>query len=202
MSTPQNPQPTPEKKPLWKKKRFIIPAAIVALAVVGGALGGGGEESSTTASTTDQEAPANTEALTDEGVVEEEVVEEEAASETNGEIGATLNSKDLLVTVSNLRVVSDVLGNYTCIDANFVNNRDKEVDISAFSDFELTDSNKVTLTSTLGGESTADSVKLGSGGTKNVTTCFENDGTVGEVTITYDPMFSFSGDPLTWNGTI
>lgn len=197
MSTPQNPQPTPEKKPLWKKKRFIIPAAIVALAVVGGALGGGNEETSTTASTTEQEAPENTEALT-----VEEVVEEEAASETNGEIGATLNSKDLLVTASNLRVVSDVLGTYTCIDANFVNNRDKEVDISAFSDFELTDSNKVTLTSTLGGESTADSVKLGSGGTKNVTTCFENDGTVGEVTITYDPMFSFSGDPLTWNGVI
>lgn len=197
MSTPQNPQPTPEKKPLWKKKRFIIPAAIVALAVVGGALGGGGEETSTTAKTTEQEAPANTEALT-----VEEVVEEETASETNGEIGATLNSKDLLVTASNLRVVSDVLGTYTCIDANFVNNRDKEVDISAFSDFELTDSNKVTLTSTLGGESTADSVKLGSGGTKNVTTCFDNDGTVGEVTITYDPMFSFSGVPLTWNGVI
>lgn len=196
MSTPQTPQPTPEKKPLWKKKRFIIPAAIVALAVVGGALGGGNEESSTTASTTDQEAPANTEALTVEEVVEETV------SETNGEIGATLNSKDLLVTASNLRVVSDVLGSYTCIDANFVNNRDKEVDISAFSDFELTDSNKVTLTSTLGGESTAESVKLGPGGTKNVTTCFNNDGTVGEVTITYDPMFSFSGVPLTWNGTV
>lgn len=197
MSTPQNPQPTPEKKPLWKKKRFIIPAAIVALAVVGGALSGGNEETSTTASTTEQEAPENTEALT-----VEEAVEEETASETNGEIGATLNSKDLLVTASNLRVVSDVLGTYTCIDANFVNNRDKEVDISAFSDFELTDSNKVTLTSTLGGESTAESVKLGPGGTKNVTTCFNNDGTVGEVTITYDPMFSFSGDPLTWNGVI
>ena len=194
MSTPQNPYPTPEEKPLWKKKRFIIPAALVALVAAVSVIGGDDEESSTTANTTYQEAPIN-EAPMNEAV-------EETASKTNGQIGETLNSKDLFVTASNLRVVSDVIGNYTCIDANFVNNRNTEVDISAFGDFELTDSNKVTLNSTVGGESTAESVKLGPGGTKNVTTCFKNDGTSGEVTITYSPMFSFSNDQLTWSGVI
>lgn len=145
------------------------------------------------------EAPVN-EAPVNEAPMNEAV--EETASKTNGQIGETLDSKDLFVTASNLRVVSDVIGNYTCIDANFVNNRNTEVDISAFGDFELTDSNKVTLNSTIGGESTAESVKLGPGGTKNVTTCFKNDGTSGEVTITYSPMFSFSNDQLTWSGVI
>lgn len=209
MSTPQNPYPTPEEKPLWKKKRFIIPAALVTLVAAVSVMGGDNEESSTTANTTYQEAPMN-EAPVNEAPVNEAPVNEapmneaveETASKTNGQIGETLNSKDLFVTASNLRVVSDVIGNYTCIDANFVNNRNTEVDISAFGDFELTDSNKVTLNSTVGGESTAESVKLGPGGTKNVTTCFKNDGTSGEVTITYSPMFSFSNDQLTWSGVI
>lgn len=204
MSTPQNPYPTPEEKPLWKKKRFIIPAALVALVAAVSVIGGDNEESSTTANTTYQEAPMNeapiNEAPVNEAPMNEAV--EETASKTNGQIGETLDSKDLFVTASNLRVVSDVIGNYTCIDANFVNNRNTEVDISAFGDFELTDSNKVTLNSTIGGESTAESVKLGPGGTKNVTTCFKNDGTSGEVTITYSPMFSFSNDQLTWSGVI
>lgn len=199
MSTPQNPYPTPEEKPLWKKKRFIIPAALVTLVAAVSVIGGDDEESSTTANTTYQEAPIN-EAPVNEAPMNEAV--EETASKTNGQIGETLDSKDLFVTASNLRVVSDVIGNYTCIDANFVNNRNTEVDISAFGDFELTDSNKVTLNSTVGGESTAESVKLGPGGTKNVTTCFKNDGTSGEVTITYSPMFSFSNDQLTWSGVI
>ena len=199
MSTPQNPYPTPEEKPLWKKKRFIIPAALVTLVAAVSVIGGDNEESSTTANTTYQEAPMN-EAPVNEAPMNEAV--EETASKTNGQIGETLDSKDLFVTASNLRVVSDVIGNYTCIDANFVNNRNTEVDISAFGDFELTDSNKVTLNSTIGGESTAESVKLGPGGTKNVTTCFKNDGTSGEVTITYSPMFSFSNDQLTWSGVI
>ena len=199
MSTPQNPYPTPEEKPLWKKKRFIIPAALVTLVAAVSVIGGDNEESSTTANTTYQEAPMN-EAPMNEAPMNEAV--EETASKTNGQIGETLDSKDLFVTASNLRVVSDVIGNYTCIDANFVNNRNTEVDISAFGDFELTDSNKVTLNSTIGGESTAESVKLGPGGTKNVTTCFKNDGTSGEVTITYSPMFSFSNDQLTWSGVI
>lgn len=204
MSTPQNPYPTPEEKPLWKKKRFIIPAALVTLVAAVSVIGGDNEESSTTANTTYQEAPMN-EAPVNEAPVNEAPMNEaveETASKTNGQIGETLNSKDLFVTASNLRVVSDVIGNYTCIDANFVNNRNTEVDISAFGDFELTDSNKVTLNSTVGGESTAESVKLGPGGTKNVTTCFKNDGTSGEVTITYSPMFSFSNDQLTWSGVI
>lgn len=204
MSTPQNPYPTPEEKPLWKKKRFIIPAALVTLVAAVSVIGGDNEESSTTANTTYQEAPMNeapiNEAPVNEAPMNEAV--EETASKTNGQIGETLDSKDLFVTASNLRVVSDVIGNYTCIDANFVNNRNTEVDISAFGDFELTDSNKVTLNSTVGGESTAESVKLGPGGTKNVTTCFKNDGTSGEVTITYSPMFSFSNDQLTWSGVI
>ena len=204
MSTPQNPYPTPEEKPLWKKKRFIIPAALVTLVAAVSVIGGDNEESSTTANTTYQEAPMNeapmNEAPMNEAPMNEAV--EETASKTNGQIGETLNSKDLFVTASNLRVVSDIIGNYTCIDANFVNNRNTEVDISAFGDFELTDSNKVTLNSTVGGESTAESVKLGPGGTKNVTTCFKNDGTSGEVTITYSPMFSFSNDQLTWSGVI
>lgn len=204
MSTPQNPYPTPEEKPLWKKKRFIIPAALVTLVAAVSVIGGDNEESSTTANTTYQEAPMNeapmNEAPVNEAPMNEAV--EETASKTNGQIGETLDSKDLFVTASNLRVVSDVIGNYTCIDANFVNNRNTEVDISAFGDFELTDSNKVTLNSTIGGESTAESVKLGPGGTKNVTTCFKNDGTSGEVTITYSPMFSFSNDQLTWSGVI
>ena len=204
MSTPQNPYPTPEEKPLWKKKRFIIPAALVTLVAAVSVIGGDNEESSTTANTTYQEAPMN-EAPVNEAPVNEAPMNEaveETASKTNGQIGETLDSKDLFVTASNLRVVSDVIGNYTCIDANFVNNRNTEVDISAFGDFELTDSNKVTLNSTVGGESTAESVKLGPGGTKNVTTCFKNDGTSGEVTITYSPMFSFSNDQLTWSGVI
>lgn len=204
MSTPQNPYPTPEEKPLWKKKRFIIPAALVTLVAAVSVMGGDNEESSTTANTTYQEAPMN-EAPVNEAPVNEAPMNEaveETASKTNGQIGETLDSKDLFVTASNLRVVSDVIGNYTCIDANFVNNRNTEVDISAFGDFELTDSNKVTLNSTIGGESTAESVKLGPGGTKNVTTCFKNDGTSGEVTITYSPMFSFSNDQLTWSGVI
>ena len=204
MSTPQNPYPTPEEKPLWKKKRFIIPAALVTLVAAVSVIGGDNEESSTTANTTYQEAPMN-EAPVNEAPVNEAPMNEaveETASKTNGQIGETLDSKDLFVTASNLRVVSDVIGNYTCIDANFVNNRNTEVDISAFGDFELTDSNKVTLNSTIGGESTAESVKLGPGGTKNVTTCFKNDGTSGEVTITYSPMFSFSNDQLTWSGVI
>ena len=204
MSTPQNPYPTPEEKPLWKKKRFIIPAALVTLVAAVSVIGGDDEESSTTANTTYQEAPMN-EAPVNEAPVNEAPMNEaveETASKTNGQIGETLDSKDLFVTASNLRVVSDVIGNYTCIDANFVNNRNTEVDISAFGDFELTDSNKVTLNSTIGGESTAESVKLGPGGTKNVTTCFKNDGTSGEVTITYSPMFSFSNDQLTWSGVI
>lgn len=204
MSTPQNPYPTPEEKPLWKKKRFIIPAALVTLVAAVSVMGGDNEESPTTANTTYQEAPMN-EAPVNEAPVNEAPMNEaveETASKTNGQIGETLNSKDLFVTASNLRVVSDVIGNYTCIDANFVNNRNTEVDISAFGDFELTDSNKVTLNSTVGGESTAESVKLGPGGTKNVTTCFKNDGTSGEVTITYSPMFSFSNDQLTWSGVI
>ena len=204
MSTPQNPYPTPEEKPLWKKKRFIIPAALVTLVAAVSVIGGDNEESSTTANTTYQETPMNeapmNEAPVNEAPMNEAV--EETASKTNGQIGETLNSKDLFVTASNLRVVSDVIGDYTCIDANFVNNRNTEVDISAFGDFELTDSNKVTLNSTIGGESTAESVKLGPGGTKNVTTCFKNDGTSGEVTITYSPMFSFSNDQLTWSGVI
>ena len=204
MSTPQNPYPTPEEKPLWKKKRFIIPAALVTLVAAVSVIGGDNEESSTTANTTYQEAPMNeapmNEAPVNEAPMNEAV--EETASKTNGQIGETLDSKDLFVTASNLRVVSDVIGNYTCIDANFVNNRNTEVDISAFGDFELTNSNKVTLNSTIGGESTAESVKLGPGGTKNVTTCFKNDGTSGEVTITYSPMFSFSNDQLTWSGVI
>lgn len=204
MSTPQNPYPTPEEKPLWKKKRFIIPAALVTLVAAVSVIGGDDEESSTTANTTYQEAPIN-EAPVNEAPVNEAPMNEaveETASKTNDQIGETLNSKDLFVTASNLRVVSDVIGNYTCIDANFVNNRNTEVDISAFGDFELTDSSKVTLNSTVGGESTAESVKLGPGGTKNVTTCFKNDGTSGEVTITYSPMFSFSNDQLTWSGVI
>ena len=204
MSTPQNPYPTPEEKPLWKKKRFIIPAALVTLVAAVSVIGGDNEESSTTANTTYQEAPMN-EAPVNEAPVNEAPMNEaveETASKTNGQIGETLDSKDLFVTASNLRVVSDVIGNYTCIDANFVNNRNTEVDISAFGDFELTESNKVTLNSTIGGESTAESVKLGPGGTKNVTTCFKNDGTSGEVTITYSPMFSFSNDQLTWSGVI
>ena len=204
MSTPQNPYPTPEEKPLWKKKRFIIPAALVTLVAAVSVIGGDNEESSTTANNTYQEAPMN-EAPVNEAPVNEAPMNEaveETASKTNGQIGETLDSKDLFVTASNLRVVSDVIGNYTCIDANFVNNRNTEVDISAFGDFELTDSNKVTLNSTIGGESTAESVKLGPGGTKNVTTCFKNDGTSGEVTITYSPMFSFSNDQLTWSGVI
>lgn len=204
MSTPQNPYPTPEEKPLWKKKRFIIPAALVTLVAAVSVIGGDDEESSTTANTTYQEAPMNEAPVNEAPVNEAQMNEavEETASKTNGQIGETLDSKDLFVTASNLRVVSDVIGNYTCIDANFVNNRNTEVDISAFGDFELTDSNKVTLNSTIGGESTAESVKLGPGGTKNVTTCFKNDGTSGEVTITYSPMFSFSNDQLTWSGVI
>src|SRR5699024_9519971 len=137
MSTPQNPYPTPEEKPLWKKKRFIIPAALVALVAAVSVIGGDNEESSTTANTTYQEAPMN-EAPVNEAPVNEAPMNEaveETASKTNGQIGETLNSKDLFVTASNLRVVSDVIGNYTCIDANFVNNRNTEVDISAFGDF-------------------------------------------------------------------
>lgn|GEM_PF-2471283 len=208
---PQSFQQPEQKKPWYKNLKIIIPIILV-IVVIAAVSGGSGDdtssESSADAASTNAGASNSTDTADNTGDIEEASGDngstgDSAPSATEGEIGATLNSGQADITVSNLRASSDVIGSYVCVDVNLVNTDDENLSVSPLSDLKLTDPNSVSSSPTFGGETTnIESVDVGAGGNRQFTSCFNGDGTPGTYKVVYEKMFSFQSKTVTWNGAL
>lgn len=180
-----SPQPHPEKKPIYKKKRFILPVA--AIVIIGGAMAfnGGGDDNPTSTS----------------------------ASESGGEgqnagpaaIGDTVHLDNADITTTNFRDTgTDVLGdNHLCVDYHVVNTSDSDsINVGGLIDWKMTDPGNITVDSTYGGESNDDPAEVGPGGEKSGTVCFAGAAQPGDYKLKFEETLSFTSKPAEWTGSI
>ena len=200
MSTPQNPHDpnrpyVPEgyelskkKKPFYKRLGCIVPLAILAalILVIAISMGGGDDEAGNTGSTG-----------ADNGAGQSAPEESGPAA-----LGETVSIGKADVTASNLRPVSDAIGQYLCVDVNFVVTGDEPLSLNGLMDWKITDPNGVTANQTVGGETDYDSVEVGPGGNKSGVVCFDSDGAPGEYTITFEEGLSFNSDQAVWSAQL
>lgn len=213
----QPPQPEPKKKKKWP----LIVGIIVVLLVIAAACGGGDDSTSGDSTDTDSssngvgmadEATENTaeenaadeapENAGDENATENEDSEETAGTGNDVAQGETVDLDGMLVTVSNIRNESDVLGTYICSDVSLQNNSGKQKSFSQFN-FKLAKPNGVIADTTFTGlpVNNLETAELADGGQTTGTICFDSDGASGEYKVEYEGGF-FSSDKATWAVTL
>lgn len=195
----QPPQPEPKKKKKWP----LIVGIIVVLLVIAAACGGGDDSTDTDSSSNGvgmaDEATENT---GEENATENEDSEETAGTGNDVAQGETVDLDGMLVTVSNIRNESDVLGTYICSDVSLQNNSGSQKSFSQFN-FKLAKPNGVIADTTFTGlpVNNLETAELADGGQTTGTICFDSDGASGEYKVEYEGGF-FSSDKATWAVTL
>lgn len=195
----QPPQPEPKKKKKWP----LIVGIIVVLLVIAAACGGGDDSTDTDSSSNGvgmaDEATENT---GEENATENEDSEETAGTGNDVAQGETVDLDGMLVTVSNIRNESDVLGTYICSDVSLQNNSGSQKSFSQFN-FKLAKPNGVIADTTFTGlpVNNLETAELADGGQTTGTICFDSDGASGEYKVEYEGGF-FSSDKATWAATL
>ena len=195
----QPPQPEPKKKKKWP----LIVGIIVVLLVIAAACGGGDDSTDTDSSSNGvgmaDEATENT---GEENATENEDSEETAGTGNDVAQGETVDLDGMLVTVSNIRNESDVLGTYICSDVSLQNNSGSQKSFSQFN-FKLAKPNGVIADTTFTGlpVNNLETAELADGGQTTGTICFDSDGASGEYKVEYEGGF-FSSDKATWAMTL
>ena len=195
----QPPQPEPKKKKKWP----LIVGIIVVLLVIAAACGGGDDSTDTDSSSNGvgmaDEATENT---GEENATENEDSEETAGTGNDVAQGETVDLYGMLVTVSNIRNESDVLGTYICSDVSLQNNSGSQKSFSQFN-FKLAKPNGVIADTTFTGlpVNNLETAELADGGQTTGTICFDSDGASGEYKVEYEGGF-FSSDKATWAVTL
>ncbi|MGP5654154.1 DUF4352 domain-containing protein [Candidatus Corynebacterium faecigallinarum] len=180
-----SPQPQPEKKPIYKKKRFIIPVA--AIVIIGGAMA---------FSNSGDDNPTSTSSSASDG---------EQQNTGPAAIGDTVHLKNADITTTNFRDTgADSLGdNHLCVDYHVVNTSDSDsIEVGGLIDWKMTDPGNVTVDSTYGGESNDDPAEVGPGGEKSGTVCFAGSAQPGDYKLKFEETLSFTSKPAEWTGPV
>ena len=143
-----------------------------------------------------------TENTGEENATENEDSEETAGTGNDVAQGETVDLDGMLVTVSNIRNESDVLGTYICSDVSLQNNSGSQKSFSQFN-FKLAKPNGVIADTTFTGlpVNNLETAELADGGQTTGTICFDSDGASGEYKVEYEGGF-FSSDKATWAVTL
>lgn len=199
--------PTPEtsndtsaeaKKPIWKRRWFIITIAVLFLIGVIGVLTEDpepdptAEEDTTTSETTndggDDAEDDNTDNDNDNG-----------GPATIGET-QTINGTD--ITVDNPEWTTSPLGDtQLCAHVTYSNNSDDEFDIDPVFDWTVTNPNGATTDASIATDG-ANSVTIQPGGTTEHDICFDIDQQPGEYEFTFTQFMSFNDDEAHWKAEL
>gem|GEM_PF-1422405 len=177
------------QRPLYKKKRVILPAAFLALIVlIAVANSGGNKNSASTSASGSQSCAADY----------PDKQKKDICADASG--GVTMSS--LTVQASGLGAVADKYGSSAlCSNVVITNGSGKSQDYNIW-DFKVqTPSGVVDTTSAANMTSTLDSGTLVSGGVKQGTVCTEDKGERGQYVMIYKPD-AFSSDRGVWLSTV
>lgn len=176
------------QRPLYKKKRVILPAGFLALIVLIAMANSGGSSNSASTSASGQSCTAD--------------YPDKQKKDTCADASGSLTVSDLTVQASGLAAVADKYGTSAlCSNVVITNKSGKSQDYNIW-DFKVqTPSGAVDTGSAANMTSTLDSGALINGGVKQGMVCTEDKGERGQYVMIYKPN-SFASDRGVWLSTV
>lgn len=182
------------QRPLYKKKRVLIPAGLVAVGVIAVASGGGSKSTDTAGSSSSSTAPvtsapesaaAPTTAAPAGSTYVGQLKDDKLAGGA-GTPGAEVALSGWTVTASALKVTKTSFSNNLCSDVGLVNRDKKQQDYNGLS-WKLQTPGGDVQDITFSGENDLSTGALAPGGKVAKSVCFDNKGGAGKYVLSWTP---------------